>query len=208
MITEQQQEQASLYVLGSLTPTERRAFEDELRVGTELRELVRSLQRTTDLLAMSLPTLSPPRELRGQVLRRVEIAQATGIAAREPSAAVFPGFRFLDAENREGWKQLPVSGAWIKLLSLERERGYAVLLGKLEPGVRYPAHINAGPEDLYILTGDLHIGERRLGPGDFHHADAGSQHSVNYSVEGCTLLAVLSTDDPLVEFAMTSPDDA
>src|SRR5439155_575424 len=91
MITEQQQEQASLYVLGAMTPTERRAFEDELRVGTELRELVRGLQRTTDLLAMSLPTVSPPRELRGQVLRRVEIAQATGIAAGEQSAAVFPG---------------------------------------------------------------------------------------------------------------------
>ena len=115
---------------------------------------------------------------------------------------MFPGFRFLDANNREGWKQLPVPGAWIKLLSLERERGYAILLGKLEPGVRYPAHINAGPEDFYVLTGDLHIGERRLGPGDFHHADAGSRHGVNYSLEGCTLLAVLTTDDPLVEFAI------
>jgi len=136
------------------------------------------------------------------VLRRVETAQATIIPATEPLSSVFPGFRFLDANNREGWKQLPVPGAWIKLLSLERERGYAILLGKLEPGVRYPAHINAGPEDFYVLTGDLHIGERRLGPGDFHHADAGSRHGVNYSLEGCTLLAVLTTDDPLVEFAM------
>jgi hypothetical protein len=36
----------------------------------------------------------------------------------------------------------------------------------------------------------------------FHHADAGSQHEENYSVEGCTLLAVLTTSDPLVAFAM------
>ena len=207
MITEQQQEQASLYALGVLNPSERRAFEDELRMDTELRELVGNLQRTTDLLALTSPTVSPPRELRNQVLRRVETAHATGTPATEPQLSVFRGLRFLEAENREGWKQLPDAGAWIKLLSLERERGYAVLLGKLEAGVHYPAHTNAGPEDLYILTGDLHIGERRLGPGDFHHADAGSQHSVNYSVEGCTLLAVLSTDDPLVEFAMTTPND-
>ena len=75
-------------------------------------------------------------------------------------------------------------------------------MGKLDAGARYPAHVNAGPEDFFVLTGDLHIGDRRLGPGDFHHADGGSQHEENFSVEGCTLLAVLTTDDPLVAFAM------
>jgi anti-sigma factor ChrR (cupin superfamily) len=100
------------------------------------------------------------------------------------------------------WKQLPIPGAWIKLLSAQPDRGYAVLLGKLDPGVRYPAHVNVGPEDFYILTGDLHVGDRAMGPGDFHHADAGSAHQENYSVEGCTLLAVLTMDDPLVSFAM------
>jgi anti-sigma factor ChrR (cupin superfamily) len=75
-------------------------------------------------------------------------------------------------------------------------------MGKLEPGVRYPAHVNAGPEDFYILTGDLHIGSRKLNAGDFHHADGGSHHEENYSVGGCILLAVLTLDDPLVAFAM------
>jgi anti-sigma factor ChrR (cupin superfamily) len=95
-----------------------------------------------------------------------------------------------------------VPGAYIKLLSLQEDRGYAVLLGKLEPGVRYPAHINAGPEDFYLLSGDLHVSGRVLRAGDFHHADAGSHHEENYSVDGCTLLAVLTTDDPLVQFAL------
>jgi anti-sigma factor ChrR (cupin superfamily) len=107
------------------------------------------------------------------------------------------------AQDTTGWKQLPVPGASIKLLSFEPSRGYAVLLGKLEPGTRYPAHTNAGPEDFYILTGDLHVSGRRLGSGDFHHADAGSAHAENYSVEGCTLLAVLTVDDPLVSLAMS-----
>jgi anti-sigma factor ChrR (cupin superfamily) len=107
----------------------------------------------------------------------------------------------LDASDT-GWKSLPVPGAFIKLLSLQSDRGYAVLLGKLDPGVRYPAHTNVGPEDFYLLTGDLHIGDKVLRPGDFHHADAGLQHVENFSVEGCTLLAVLTTDDPLVQFAL------
>jgi anti-sigma factor ChrR (cupin superfamily) len=108
--------------------------------------------------------------------------------------------RFLEGSDT-GWKALPIPGAFLKLLSLQPDRGYAVLLGKLLPGTRYPAHTNVGPEDFYILTGDLHVDGRRLGPGDFHHAEAGSVHGENYSVEGCTLLAVLTTADPLVEFA-------
>ncbi|MCI0746358.1 MAG: cupin domain-containing protein [Verrucomicrobia subdivision 3 bacterium] len=201
MINEQQQEQASLYVLGALTPAEEREFEAEVRVNTELWDLVRSLQRTTGLLAMTSPTMSPPSQLREKVLRRIETGTAAITRDAQSSSSTVAGLRFLNADDREGWKQLPVPGAWIKLLSLERERGYAVLLGKLEPGVRYPAHLNVGPEDLYVLTGDLHISGRRLGPGDFHHADAGSRHEVNYSVEGCTLLAVLTADHPLVELA-------
>ena len=201
MINEQQQEQASLYVLGALTSAEASAFEAEVRASDELRDLVRSLQRTTGLLAMASPAVAPPRDLRAKVLRRLDSAGAPATATGASESRMLAGLRFLTANDQGGWKQLPVPGAWIKLLSLERERGYAVLLGKLEPGVRYPAHLNVGPEDIYILTGDLHVSGRRLGPGDFHHADAGSQHEVNYSVEGCTLLAVMTSDHPLVEFA-------
>jgi len=199
MINEQQQELASLYVLGALAAGEQGAFEAELRGNAELRHLVRSLQRTTGLLAMTSPAMTPPPALKDKVLARIDAAGTT--PAAHPPASALAGFRFVDAACVGGWKQLPIPGAWIKLLSIERDRGYAVLLGKLDPGVRFPAHLNVGPEDFYVLTGDLHIGERRLSPGDFHHADGGSQHGVNHSVEGCTLLAVLTIDDPLVEFA-------
>ena len=207
MITEQQQEQASLYVLGALTGAEQEAFGADLRASDELREFVFTLQQTTGLLAMATPFVRPPRELKNKVLRRIETAAGlvNQPATRHPGVAdaSLAGLQFLNADDTVGWKQLPVPGAWIKLLSIERERGYAVLLGKLEPGVRYPAHMNVGPEDLYVLTGDLHVGDRTLRAGDFHHADAGSSHVENYSVEGCTLLAVLTSDHPLVSYAMT-----
>ena len=207
MITEQQQEQASLYVLGALTGAEHEAFGVELRASAELREFVFTLQQTAGLLAMATPFLRPPRGLKDTVLRRIETAasQANRPATQHPGVAVasLAGLRFLSGDDRVGWKQLPVPGAWIKLLSIERERGYAVLLGKLEPGVRYPAHMNVGPEDLYVLTGDLQVGDRTMRAGDFHHADAGSLHGENYSVEGCTLLAVLTSDHPLVDYAVS-----
>lgn len=215
MITEQQQEQASLYALDALSEAEARAFEAEMRGNAALRELVRDLQSTADLLAMSMPPATLPTALRDKVLARIEEAGSATAGAPSPgtegaqrtarptAAEAIPGLRFIDSADSKGWKPLPVPGAYIKLLSLEQERGYAVLLGKLDPGTRYPAHVNAGPEDFFVLTGDLVIGDRKLVAGDFHHADKGSQHTENYSVEGCTLLAVLTTDDPLVAFAMT-----
>jgi len=209
MTTEHQQEQASLYVLGGLPPEEQRAFEAELQANAEVRELVRSLQRAANLVAIAQPQKTPPRELKNKMLQAIE---TRGRESKERSetleksslagALASGGFLFHGANDARGWKELPVRGAWLKLLSLNKDRSYAVLLGRLEAGVRYPAHTHPGAEEIYILTGDLHIGDRTLGPGDFHHADAGTSHGVNYSVEGCTLLAVLPADHELVQFAM------
>jgi anti-sigma factor ChrR (cupin superfamily) len=201
MITEQQQEQASLYALGALSEAEAHAFEAELRGNAELRELVRSLQRTADLYAAFATSVSPPTALREKLLGRIAAHETAKQSANKPPLTALAGLRFLEGADQKDWKPLPVTGAYIKLLSLEKERGYAVLMGKLDPGTRYPAHTNAGPEDFFVLTGDLVIGDRKLVAGDFHHADKGTHHTENYSEEGCTLLAVLTTDDPLVVFA-------
>lgn len=215
MISEQQQELASLYAVGALPAEERAQFERDLAANAELRAYVRGLQRTTDLLAVSSANVQPPPQLKSKVLAKIDevgrvapgapqVSDAGAHGVTRPTAvlAALAGLRFETGASDKGWKALPVPGAYIKLLSLEKERGYAVLMGKLDPGTRYPAHVNAGPEDFFILTGDLVIGDRKLVAGDFHHADRGSQHAENYSVEGCTLLAVLTTDDPLVAFAM------
>ena len=202
MISEQQQELASLYAVGALPAAESAQFERELAADAELRAYVRGLQRTTDLLAISAATAKPPAQLKGKVLAKIDALASGKKTKPNPALAALAGLHFEDGASEQGWKALPIPGAYIKLLSLEKERGYAVLMGKLEPGTRYPAHVNAGPEDLFILTGDLVIGDRKMRAGDFHHADSGSQHAENYSVEGCTLLAVLTTDDPLVAFAM------
>jgi anti-sigma factor ChrR (cupin superfamily) len=202
MITEQQQDQAARYALGDLSAAELQEFIEQVRANAELRDFLHSLQKTVDGLAQSVPSVPPPAALKDKVLSRLRTRAAGGSqVVSDPTTPLSLGLRFL-ASDESGWKPLPVPGAFIKLLSLEPDRGYAVLLGKLNPGVRYPAHTNAGPEDIYLLSGDLHISGRALGPGDFHHADAGSLHEENFSIEGCTLLAVLTTDDPLVQFAM------
>lgn len=205
MITEQQLELASLHALGALEGAELRAFEAELRGNAELRTLVAELQRTSDLVDLASPQVPLPVSLREKVIAQIFKMAPEAKSANQPmppALAALAGLRFDEAAESRGWKPLPIPGAFIRLLSIERERGYAVLLGKLEPGTRYPAHTNAGPENIFMLTGDLVVSGRKLVAGDFHHADGGSWHEENHSVDGCTLLAVLTTQDPLVEFAM------
>lgn len=205
MITDHQQEQAALFALGVLPADEEQQFVVEMRANPELRAFLGSLQNTVDQMALAIPRAALPPGLKNNLLARLQTRRdpaARPALAQPVPAQAARGLSFrLNAES-SGWKQLPIAGAWIKLLSAQPDRGYAVLLGKLDAGVRYPAHINVGPEDFYILTGDLHVGDQTLGPGDFHHADAGSAHQENFSVAGCTLLAVLTLDDPLVNFAM------
>jgi len=202
MMTEQQQEQAARYVLGDLGAAEEQDFTAQVRDNQELREFLFSLQKTLDQLVLAGPSATPPPALKDKVLGRLQARAGTASSlGRQSLPGALQGLRFQGSSNAD-WKELPVRGAFIKLLSLQADHGYAVLLGKLDPGVRYPAHTNVGPEDFYILTGDLHVGDQVLRAGDFHHADAGSHHEENYSVEGCTLVAVLTTDDPLVQFAM------
>lgn len=196
MITERLEEQACLYVLGDLSETETVEFEREIARSPELAELVRDLAGTGEQLARLVPEVAPPPALKARILEAIEGH------ARPQKPSIPAGLAFAKANDDAGWKPLPIPGAYLKLLSYEPNRGYAVLLGKLGPGVRYPAHINSGPEDFMILTGDLHVSGHRLGAGDFHHADGGSLHEENFSVEGCTLIAVLTVDDPLVAYAL------
>lgn len=212
MITERQQEQASLYVLGALNGPEESAFEQDLLQNTQLQELVRTLRETAHVLLRAVPRHEPPPALKQRIMRQLEARPQNTSQAQETSTmsttSVSPsvvqdsiGFAFVAAADPSGWKALPVPGAWIKLLSVNRTAGYVVALGRLDPGTRYPAHIHAGSEDLYLLTGDLHVGEHAMQPGDFHHSDPGTEHGVNYSPNGCTLLAILSTDHDLARFA-------
>ena len=91
MISEQQQEQASLYALGALPEAEARAFEVELRGNAELVDLVLSLQRAAGLLALSAPPVKPPPGLRNKVLQRIdEIATGNKSAPPAPSIAKMP----------------------------------------------------------------------------------------------------------------------
>jgi anti-sigma factor ChrR (cupin superfamily) len=85
----------------------------------------------------------------------------------------------------------------MKVLALNREAGYAALLLDVAPGTRFPAHHHAGAEECYVLSGSLYTCGRRMGAGDFLHADANTDHGELWTDEGCRVLLVVPPEGEL-----------
>ena len=59
----------------------------------------------------------------------------------------------------------------------------------MQAGATYPQHGHDGQdEEIYIIEGDLVIGELTLNAGDFHLARASRVHPMHLSRTGCVAL--------------------
>ena len=127
----------------------------------------------------------PPRaEVRDRLMARVR--------ADEPP--VPPGFVFSLA-GTDRWLPHPVPGIRMRVLSMNREGGYATLLLDVSPGTRFPAHYHSGAEECYVIAGSVYTWGRRMGPGDFLHADGGTEHGELWTDEGAQVLLVVPPED-------------
>ena len=84
-----------------------------------------------------------------------------------------------------------------KLLATDSERDRVSMLVQLEPGGDYPAHTHAGLEELHLLEGELWINGRKLVPGDYNRAEAGTSDLSVRTETGCTCVLVTSSKDVL-----------
>ncbi|HSY17006.1 MAG TPA: anti-sigma factor [Candidatus Acidoferrales bacterium] len=71
MIDERMEEQASLHVLGALTPEEAAQFKATMAADPELQAYVARLSVATGALAGSVPAAEPPPQLRAKILAQV-----------------------------------------------------------------------------------------------------------------------------------------
>lgn len=113
--------------------------------------------------------------------------------AREDAVAGPGLFTRMAAEGE--WEATDIAGIRAKALRVDSERRSVTMLVTMEPGSAYPRHRHAGAEECFVLQGDLQVGGRSLGPGDYQCAEAGTVHDVQSTREGCTLLLVSSQDD-------------
>jgi anti-sigma factor ChrR (cupin superfamily) len=101
----------------------------------------------------------------------------------------FVGSRWLD------WQPGNAPGVEVKILSLDKERGYYTTLVRMAPGASLAPHRHAGVEESYVMEGELIVSGVPMRSGDYCRADAGSLHASVTTKTGCVFIAVASMRD-------------
>jgi anti-sigma factor ChrR (cupin superfamily) len=132
--------------------------------------------------AAGAPT--PSSSVRQRLMQRVH-------ATAEPV-----GFSFTWSADQD-WIPHAVPGIRMKVLALNKQRGYATLLLDVQPGTRFPEHHHGGAEECYVISGSLFTCDRHLRAGDFVHADANTDHGELWTEEGCQVILVVPPEEHL-----------
>lgn len=175
------EERVALYLLRAIPAAERREAESAIDACEACRDEVEAFGPVVGALA-GWPTdvLRPPAGLWGRLASRIG-ADASEDATPAPAS-----------EWREAGQGISYS-----VLARDRERQRVSLLVRLAPGAAYPAHTHAGVEELYLLDGELWIDSRKVFPGEYYRAEAGSADRRVWSETGCTCILLTSSEDAL-----------
>ena len=62
-------------------------------------------------------------------------------------------------------------------LYFEPDTGARTALVRMAAGTAFPPHEHRGTEDVYLLEGEMWVGEVQMRPGDYCRAPEGSDHA-------------------------------
>jgi anti-sigma factor ChrR (cupin superfamily) len=175
-----------LHALKALPSSEIPILEAHLAVCAECRQEMETLRPIVGaLVSWPADVLRPV----GSLWERL----ASRIAAETGQEPVVPA---LQQRTEPDWEEA-APGLSYKLLATDTERDHVSMLVRLAPGANYPPHIHAGVEELYLLHGELWIDDKKLYPGDYNRAEAGTGDQRIWSETGCTCVLLTSTRDVL-----------
>ena len=131
------------------------------------------------------------------VLRTLPIRSRSSntINARR-TQALSRGLTFIKAA--EGvWREL-APGVSAKMLSFDTVYRRATTLLRIAPGTSYAPHRHTEMEELFVLEGGCRVAGRELTAGDYHRAEAGTEHHDTSSDDGCLLLIISSPQNEML----------
>jgi len=96
------------------------------------------------------------------------------------------------------WNACELPGLFLKVLFNDVARGISTSVVRMTPGTHYPSHQHADVEELYLLEGDLRVGEIVMRAGDYCRGEAGSIHEEIVTQSGCLFFVTSSHHDQLL----------
>lgn len=201
---------AALHVIDALEGEEARAYRLHLAICEVCRAEVESLARTAAQLAHAVQPIAPRPGLWDRVLDRIHAPSTATppptVPAQRPTQ-VWKDWNAPAGVGADGMLYAPsggefeptgIEGIEVRRLSVDPQRDRVTMLVRMAAGTRYPAHRHGGPEECFVLQGDIRVGELHMHAGDFQRMEHGSAHGVQSTDEGCLLLIVSSMSDDLI----------
>lgn len=187
------EENIILNSLGLLSGKEKIDFDSDLEnLSSKEKKIVSEFNNLTSLFAKVISDKEddngPSPDVKEKIFRMLD---SDTVNAESKSNV---GFEYVFADQSE-WLKHPVEGIEFKQLSYNEKKDYVLLLLRVAPDTYYPAHHHSGAEECYVISGDVYAQGKVLGPGDFHHAESGSDHEPLYTKNGCTVLLVVDPED-------------
>ena len=130
--------------------------------------------------------------LRSMTSERVKYWKAT-IALQQPTK----GLTFISASEGT-WREL-APGVMAKLLSFDPASRRATSLLRFAPGTGYAPHRHTEVEELFVLEGGCSIAGHEMTVGDYHRAEAGTEHHDTSTDDGCLLLVISSPQNEMLQ---------
>ncbi|MEM7244765.1 MAG: cupin domain-containing protein [Acidobacteriota bacterium] len=197
-------ERAALHVLGALGPSEAVAYEEHLVACATCRTEVETLRRTVTILAEHAPQVEPPVGLRDRLLARLDDPEPA--AEDEPAVQAWRhwsperavGGELVLSATESGWEATGTEGVEARRLFVDPVAERVTMLIRMAPGSSYPAHRHGGPEECYVIEGDLDVGGTIMTAGSYQRLEEGSEHPDQSTENGCLLFIVSSLHDRLL----------
>jgi quercetin dioxygenase-like cupin family protein len=180
------------YAVAALSDAEAESMKAHLPTCVACQQEFQALTPVTSVLtAWRTQTLPPPSPLWGRLADRIaNQPQKKTVSPSVPTASLAPSW------PEPQWREV-APGITCKLLSTDVEADRVSMLVRLSPETSYPPHRHASTEELYLLEGELWIDDKKLSPGDYNRAEAGTADRRVWSPTGCMCLLITSPSDEL-----------
>ena len=186
---------APLYALEVLGEADRRWVEQQI-ADLELAAELADLQAAVGSIAYSAPATPIASNLKQRLFQRLELDRAEPVAESIASPLPNPS-RAVRSQDLK-WRPYRIPGVQVARLHADPKTREVAAVLRAEAGVCYPTHRHATFEEIYMLSGDLTIGDQVYGPGDYIRSESGSLHAPS-TRDGCMFFIRTSLDDEYPE---------
>jgi CheY-like chemotaxis protein/quercetin dioxygenase-like cupin family protein len=105
---------------------------------------------------------------------------------------------FIGRSEEMQWRDMDASGCEKKVLfEDDREKSQTAIV-RMQAGTHFPRHRHGGPEEVFLLEGDLVIEGHPMKPGDYCRAEGGTVHQGSFTKSGCVFLLRSSRNDVIL----------